>query len=430
MLAAILLATSLTKQIDAYVKRYADEGLFSGVVLVTRHGETVYEKAFGPADRAFNVRNEPSMRFHIASVSKPITAAGVLLLADRGKLSLDDPLSKYVPDFPNAENITIAQLMTHYSGLNDASATPEYSNDWSRLPQTTGQLVDRVKKMPPRGAPGAKYSYSNSNYHILAYIIEKVSGQSYGDFMSANIFKPLGMNDTAHHGEDTAIIPRLAVGYMPRDAADLELPQHLDWTSKTGNGSLYSTARDLLKFHDAMQQGKLLKPETIRVAQGDNPKHLGYFWFQHERFGHHSLDISGSSPGYKASFQRFLDDDVVIIVLSNLYLASPSIIADDIAALVFGEKPKNEPPKRVHMTRAELAKYEGTYKYGPDFYQPNSTVKMIAHDDFLEVSPESPPIVPLANGEFFDRAYWSFIRFDGDKLLYRNGNDHFVAVKQ
>jgi CubicO group peptidase (beta-lactamase class C family) len=425
MLAELLLATNLAKDIDAYVKRYADQKLFSGVVLVTRRGETIYEKAFGPADRAFDVPNAPSNKFHIASVSKPITAAAILLLADQGKLSLSDPLSKYVADFPNGENITIDQLVTHYSGLNDASSTPEY-NEWSRLPQTTDQLVDRVKKMPPRGAPGARYSYSNSNYHILAFIIEKVSGQSYGDFMSANVFKPLGMNDTAHHGDDKEIVPRLSIGYMPRAAADLEKPQHLEWSSKTGNGSLYSTARDLLKFCN----GHLLKPETERFAEGDNPRHLAYFWFTRNRFDHRSLYLGGSSPGYKAFVERFLDDGVVVIVLSNLYLASPSIIGDDIGAIVFGKKPANDPPQRVHMTRTELAKYEGTYKFGPDFYTPNNVVRMIAHDDYLEVSPSSPPIVPISTGEFFDRAYWSFIRIEGDKLLYRNGSSNFVAVKQ
>src|ERR1051326_3823655 len=202
----LLAALVLAQQIDAYVKRYADQGLFSGVVLVAQHGEVKYEHAFGFADRAFGTPNTTATKFQIASVSKPITAAAILVLADRGKLALDDPLSKYVPDFPNGDKITIDQLLMHTSGLNDASATPEYS-DWSRFPQTTAQLVDRVKNMRPRGAPGEKYSYSNSNYHVLAYIIEKVSGQPYGDFLTANIFNPLGMNETRHHGDDAAVVP-------------------------------------------------------------------------------------------------------------------------------------------------------------------------------------------------------------------------------
>jgi len=414
----LLAALVLAQQIDAHVKRYADQGLFSGVVLVAQRGEVKYEHAFGAADRAFGTPNTTATKFQIASVSKPITAAAILLLAERGKLALDDPLSKYVPDFPNGDKITIDQLLMHMSGLNDASATPEYS-EWSRFPQTTAQLVDHVKKMPPRSAPGEKYSYSNSNYHVLAYIIEKVSGQSYGDFLTANIFNPLGMNDTRHHADDAAVVPHLAYGYMPARANDVDRPPYLDWTSKTGNGSLYSTARDLVKFDES----KLLKPETLNLALA------GRFWFNRNRFNHPSVYMNGSSPGYKASLERFIDDDTVVVVLSNLYLASPSTICEDVGAIVYGQPPANSPPVIVHAKRDALAKYEGTYKFPHDYYVPDQALKVEAHDDYLSNS-AGTSFVPLKNGEFFDRAYWSFIRFDGDKLLYRNGKDEFVAVRQ
>jgi len=127
--------------------------------------------------------------------------------------------------------------------------------------------------------------------------------------------------------------------------------------------------------------------------------------------------------------ERFIDDDTVIVVLSNLYLASPSIISDDIGAIVYGEKPANAPPQIIHATRAALEKYEGTYQFGPDFYVANQALKVDAHDDYLSNSSGST-FVPLANGEFFDRYYWSFIRFDDGKLIYRNGKDVFSAPKQ
>jgi hypothetical protein len=248
----------------------------------------------------------------------------------------------------------------------------------------------------------------------------------YGDFMRDNVFKPIGMNDSGHHEHDEDVIPRLAVGYNPKGAADVEKPPHLEWTSKTGNGSLYSTPRDLLKFCNA----QILKLETLRFSQGDNPSHRGYFWFTRTRFGHPTLYISGSSPGYKAFIERFMDEDVIVIVLSNLYLASPTIIGEDIGAIVHGEKTTGNPPKCIHMTAAALAKFERTFKYGADFYVPNNTIKIIAHDDYLEVTPQSPPLVPIGNDEFFDRAYWSFVRFEEGKLIYRNAGDVFVAVKQ
>jgi CubicO group peptidase (beta-lactamase class C family) len=227
----------------------------------------VFENAYGLADRTFGVPNTTTTKFHIASLSKPITAAAVLLLADRGALSLADPVSRFVPGFPRGDHIMIEQLLTHYSGLADASSTAAYS-EWSRFAATPAALVDRLAALPPRGEPGKAYFYSNSNYLLLALVIEKASGMSYGEFLATNLFKPLGMTGTAHPALDAAIVDHLASGYMPVGAAGFEKPPYLDWTSKTGNGSLYSTARDLLAFHRALQRGTLLKPDTVAASYG------------------------------------------------------------------------------------------------------------------------------------------------------------------
>ncbi len=186
---------TIQERISAYVRSYADAGLFSGVVLVSKGNAVVYQQAFGLADRALKVPNTVQSKFYIASLSKPITAVGVLRLVEQGKLSLDDHLSKFVPDFPGGDKITIEELLTHYSGLADASADPDYNN-WSRFPQTPAALVERVKKKSPESKAGTHYFYSNSNYHILALIIEKQSGQSYGEFLAKEIFQPLSMSDT------------------------------------------------------------------------------------------------------------------------------------------------------------------------------------------------------------------------------------------
>ena len=417
--------------IDARVKEYVDAGLFSGVVLVSQGSNVVYEKAFGFADRTFRVPNTTATRFQIASLSKPITASAILLLAERGKLSIGDPVSKFVPDFPNGDRITIEELITHYSGLADASALPEY-NQWSRFPQTPASLVEKLAKLPMRSEPGTTFAYSNSNYHLLALILEKASGQSYGDFLDDNILKPAGMTHTAHRGDDRAIIDGLATGYLPKDADAFEKAPFLDWTSKTGNGSLYSTAGDLLKFHRAMQDGKLLKPETVDASYGFGRKDrkVGMFWFRRERDGHRSVYIGGSSPGYKAHFERFVDDDVAIIVLSNSYLASPTPIAADISALLWQKPPKlADVPKPVARSREELERVKGEYQFGPTFYQPNVRARVEPRDRFLMlVYPTfASPLTPIAGGGYFDRFYWSFVRFEDGKLIYRNGDDEFIA---
>ena len=134
-----LRADALRDRMDAYVRRYADGVFFSGVVRVTKGDRIIYENAFGYADRAWQIPNSLQTKFQIASLSKPMTAAAILLLAEERKLSLEDKLSKFVPDFPNGDKITIEELLTHYSGLKDASAQPDY-NEWSRFPQTTSSI--------------------------------------------------------------------------------------------------------------------------------------------------------------------------------------------------------------------------------------------------------------------------------------------------
>ena len=425
-------AVALASLIDARVKEYADAGLFSGVVLVAKGDDVVYQKAFGLADRTFNVPNTIDTKFHIASVSKPITAAAVLLLAERGKLSLDDHVSKFVPDFPNGDRITIEELITHYSGLADATSLPDYTTTWSRLPQTPASMVEKLAKLPLRAEPGTKYSYSNSNYHLLALIIEKASGMSYGDFLAQNVLKPLGMTNTAHHGDEKAVVPGLATGYGPKDADGFEKPPYLDWSSKTGNGSLYSTAGDLLKF----ERGGLLKPETVKLSYGFDLKDrsVGYFWFHHVRNGHRSVYVNGSSPGFKAHIEHFIDDNVEVVVLSNLYIGAPTPMANDISELLWADSPKLEPvPKRVERASADLDRDTGDYQFDKNYFVPNVVAHVERRGDYLVMTYTSTgfttPLLPTAGG-YFDRIFWSTVRFEGNKLIYRNGGVDYIGVKR
>jgi len=425
----------LRDRMDAYVRRYADSEFFSGVVRVTKGDRIVYENAFGLADRALGVRNTLQTKFQIASLSKPITATAILLLVQDGKVALDDKLAKFVPDFPNGEKITIEELLTHYSGLGDASAQPEY-NEWSRFPQTTAQLVDRAKKVPRQSEPGMKYFYSNSNYHILAFIIEKVSGQSYGDFLGPRIFKPAGMTNTAHRAKDETIVVDLATGYAPVGASRFERANYLDWTSKTGNGSVYSTADDLLRFHRALQNGALLKPDLLKQSYGFETKKrtVGMFWFHRERFGHRSVYVNGSSPGFKAHFERFINDDATVVVLSNLYIGAPSIIAEDLGAILFDQPVNRDVPKPMLVKAADLKRFAGIFRFGEDYFVKNAVVRVDPQIDHLDlVYPAtnfSISVVPIEGDRFFDRSFWSFVRFEGNKLIYRNTDKDYVAVRQ
>jgi D-alanyl-D-alanine carboxypeptidase len=430
-----LRADALRDRMDAYVKRYADADFFSGVVRVSKGDRLIYENAFGYADRAWQVPNSLQTRFQIASLSKPMTAAAILLLTEEGKLSLEDKLSKFLPDFPNGDKITIEELLTHYSGLGDASAQPDY-NEWSRFPQATAALVERAKKIPRQSEPGTTYFYSNSNYHILAFLIEKVSGQKYGDFLEQKIFKPAGMTNTAHRARDETIVSNLANGYSPTGASGFERAPYLDWTSKTGNGSIYATADDLLRFHRALQNGSLLKPEMLKQSYGFERKDrtVGMFWFHRQRFGHRSVYVNGSSPGFKAHFERFIDDDATVVVLSNLYIAAPSTIAEDLGAMLFDQPVNRDVPRPIRVNGADLKRFAGTFRFGDDYFVKNAVVRVEPQMDHLDLNYPatgfSIALIPIEGDRFFDRNFWSFIRFDGDKLIYRNNDKDYVAARQ
>lgn len=434
-LAMNLRADTLHDRMDAYVRRYADAGLFSGVVRITKGDRVVYENAFGFADRALRVSNALQTKFQIASLSKPMTATAILSLVEEEKLGLDDNLSKFVPDFPNGDKVTIEELLTHYSGLGDASAQADY-NEWSRFPQTTAALVERARKVPRQSEPGTTYFYSNSNYHILAFVIEKVSGRNYGEFLEQRIFKPAGMANTAHRAKDETIIADLANGYAPVGAAGFERATYLDWTSKTGNGSIYSTAEDFLRFHRALQNSSLLKPDMLKRSYGFEQKNrtVGMFWFHRQRFGHRSVYVNGSSPGFKAHFERFIDDDATVVVLSNLYIAAPSTIAEDLGAMLFDQPVNRDVPKPVQVNAADLKRFAGTFRFGDDYFVKNAVVRIDPQMDHLDMNYPatgfSIALLPIEGDRFFDRNFWSIVRFDGDKLIYRNNDKDYVAVRQ
>jgi CubicO group peptidase (beta-lactamase class C family) len=325
--------------------------------------------------------------------------------------------------------------LTHYSGLGDASAQPDY-NEWSRFPQTTAALVERAKKIPRQSEPGTTYFYSNSNYHILAFLIEKVSGQNYGDFLEQKIFKPAGMTKTAHRARDETIVSNLANGYSPAGASGFERAPYLDWTSKTGNGSIYATADDLLRFHQALQSGSLLKADRLKQSYGFERKDrtVGMFWFHRQRFGHRSVYVNGSSPGFKAHFERFIDDDATVVVLSNFYIAAPSTIAEDLGAMLFDQPVNRDVPRPIHVNGADLKRFAGTFRFGDDYFVKNAVVRVEPQMDHLDLNYPatgfSIALIPIEGDRFFDRNFWSFVRFDGEKLIYRNNEKDYVAVRQ
>src|SRR5262249_36915111 len=299
--------TKLESAVDTYLRPYVESNNFTGSILLARKGQILLQKGYGKANYELEIANTPETRFHIASVSKPFTSAAILLLQEKGLLKTSDTLAKFIPDYPRGEKITLRHLLTHTSGIPNVNDFPDY-DQFAKTKHTVAELIAKFKDQPLEFQPGEKYRYSNSNYNLLAFIIEKVSGQSYGDFLKQNIFDPLALTSTGHDGDAAVLIPHRASGYNPTGAADLENAPFLDWSNKTGNGSLYSTVANLYQFDRAFYSDKLLS-KASRDEMFAEAKGIHYGWSNGEQDGHKLISINGRSPGFNATLLRFVDDD-------------------------------------------------------------------------------------------------------------------------
>lgn len=408
---------SLDARVDAYLKPFVEGGNFSGAILLARAGKPLVSRAYGMANYELDVANTPRTRFHIASVSKPFTAAAVLLLEAQGRLKVSDPVARFIPDFPRGQSTTLFHLLTHTSGIADINGAPIYAAE-SMKPHTPLDLVNLIRGLEPTAAPGERYAYSNSNYNLLAYVVERASGRPYGEFLHDAIFAPLGMADTGHDGNAQALIAGRAAGYVPEGIDGFGNAPWFDWSTKTGNGSLYSTTADLLKFDQALYADRLLPKGAIDRILGAGQGNV-FGWFVNDRLGRRCMAANGRSPGFTATLQRYIDDQVTVIVLANTYsTVTQAPIAADLAALALGDTVA-PPSDIVPISAGEpaLATFEGTYAGGDDFFFPGTTLTVTRRAGFLMMhwsTQADSTLVPVAPDTFLDRSFWARVRFTRD----------------
>ncbi|HKP86137.1 MAG TPA: serine hydrolase domain-containing protein [Blastocatellia bacterium] len=318
----------VTKEIERHVERAAAEDRFSGVVLVAKGERLIFNKAYGMAERGFGAANKLDTKFNLGSMNKMFTSVAIAQLVEAGKLAYDDTLAKVLPEYPNkqvAEKITIHQLLTHTSGLGDFFK-PEFFQNREKYKNPTDYFPIFAND-PLRFEPGKGWSYSNAAFVVLGAVVEKVSGQSYFDYVRDHVFIPAGMKDTASYAADE-VVPNLAIGYTrfggddplglePRRANYMSLPLK---GSPAGGG--YSTAPDLLRFAQALRARKLLGAElTEKVTGGkvDTPWGLKYsYGFMDEAVGGKSVrGHGGGAPGINSDLKIFWDGSYTVIVMGN-----------------------------------------------------------------------------------------------------------------
>jgi CubicO group peptidase (beta-lactamase class C family) len=430
---------ALEQRIERFVRPYVAGNNFTGVILVRQGGRVQLNQGYGLANYELGVPNSPSSRFQIASVTKAFTAAAILLLEERGQLNLSDPVSRFLPNYPNGNRIKIEHLLKHSAGIPNLGSGPEWDVQ-ERLPHTTEELVALFKDKPLDFEPGSQTRYSNSNYNLLTLIIEKISSQPYESFLRENIWIPLGLRSTADGSDMTRLVPHRATGTEPDGIRGVRLPRLIDWSGRKGSGSLVTTASDLDRFVDGLFGGKLLEKGSLGKIMAP-AEGFAFGWARDERFGRKQMRGGGRSPGYNASVERYLDDGTTVIVLSNSYspVAQDSAFVDGIHAAVFGKAPGSAAVLAVAVKPGALAELAGQYQLPHDYFVPDARLELVDQGDRLEAiwaDGSRNTIYPVGANRFLDRNYWAQVSFTRDNtgrvsgFSYGIAGQRFVAVRR
>lgn len=421
-------STDLATGIETYLQPYIATGNFNGSVLLAREGSILFSRGYGEANFRTQTPNLPETAYYLASTSRIFTSAAILLMEQEGLLSTADPLSRYLPDWPRGDEITLHHLLTLSSGMPNINQLDGYGV-LSLAPQTPASLCDTFRDLPLEFDPGTRPVHSNSNYNVLALLIERLSGMSYGEFLETRFFAPLGMSHTAHDDDPDRAPPYRALGYRPFGLGGLENHIGPVWSVKTGNGSIYGSTEDLYRFDRMLAGGELLNAASIDKLFTEHFPGHGYGWFVGERFGTTRMSISGRSPGFGSAWVRLADPDITVIVLGNIYNGVPGTIANDLLGILMGEDvaPPSLRPDAPDPER--LAQVVGSYQFGPEFYNPNGTVSF--HIEGGHLFNRSSWMIPAGEDTFVHRTYWSTLTFlrdvagKVDRLQY----DDFVGTR-
>jgi CubicO group peptidase (beta-lactamase class C family) len=354
-------------RIEQIVQSYVADHKFMGTVLIAKGGNVIFDKGYGYANLEWQIPNTPDTKFRLGSVTKQFTAASILLLEERGKLKTDDAVKKYLPDAPAAwDKITIYHLLTHTSGIPSFTSFPEYP-DFEKKPATPQELVKRFQDKPLEFEPGSQFKYSNSGYLLLGYLIDKISGEKYPQFVKENIFVPLAMADSGYDLNAT-VIPHRASGYTPTPPnGEIQNTGYIDMTIPYSAGALYSSARDLLKWERALYGGKVLQAASLTKMTTPFKDNYGCGLFISTSGGHKKIDHGGGIEGFNTELAYYPDDHLAVIVLANLNGGAPDEIANQAATVEFGGKVElTSERKEVTLKAEDLSALVGTYSLAPN----------------------------------------------------------------
>lgn len=426
--------SELAPEIDRVVFPYVAAGDFMGVIAVQREHEMPLIRSYGLASVELATPHEAKGIFLIGSISKQFTAAAILLLEEEGKLKINDLVRLYLPDFKPEASITIEHLLTHTSGVADVFSLSRYKETGGRG-GSFSDVVRDLSSMKLTHDPGTAYAYSNGGYAILAAVIERVSGKSFGDFLQDRIFRPLGMSGTTHDVALPAVANRVP-GYDPWGIRQLAPVVSPSAAYTTGSGSLWSSAADLLTWNSALHGGQFLTQDSYAKLTHDYGYAYGYGVSVFTRFGRDVVGHDGRITGYASDAARYLEDQTTVVILSNVQSVARDEIRRSVAATVFGELIGSQKDREFSDWPSDelLAEMAGVYTFGPGFdvtiSHKNNRLLARANEG------SESELVPLADGTWFSRVLYATVSFGRDesgrvsRLIWGLGDNAPVGERQ
>ncbi|MBP2615940.1 serine hydrolase [Chryseobacterium jejuense] len=355
------------QEIDSIIRAYTAINKFNGTALIHYQNKIIFEKSYGWQNAEKKILNQNESAYQIASLTKSFTALMIIKLSEEGKLSVHDPILKYIPDYPRGNEITIEHLLTHSSGIYEVLQNKEY---FSLL--HTGKSITKdkelsfFKKEPLAFEPGTQFSYTNSGYILLGIIIEKITGLSYEDAIRKNILNPLNMTHTGFNylalKSQYKTVPYSYISNTRQEKTEV-------WNSTlTGPaGQIYSTTEDLYNYYKGLRDYKIVSKETFKKAATPYLSGYGYGWFIDDLYGKKLINHGGNIEGSTSYFAMLPEEDLSIILLNNITSKKLEKAGNTIlAALLDQTYTLPQPKKEVTLSTDLLKKYAGNYKLADD----------------------------------------------------------------
>ena len=411
LMVGVTLAQNNNARMDQVAQSYVSNKVFMGSVLVASGNDVLLSKGYGSANLEWEIPNSASTKFRLGSITKQFTAASILLLEERGKLTVNDPVKKHLPDAPAEwDKITIFHLLTHTSGIPSFTDFPDYQST-EAFATTPEKLVARFRDKPLEFAPGERMNYSNSGYVLLGYLIERISGESYESFVQKNIFTPLAMKDSGYDS-NSAVIARRAAGYEPSPNGPTNAG-FIHMSIPHAAGALYSTTEDLLRWEQGLFGGKLLSQESLQKMTTPFKADYAFGLVVRTEKGRKVIEHGGGIEGFNTSLAYYPEDKLTVVVLGNLNGSAPDQIATQLAAIAHGETVTLQSErKEIKLDAKALSRYVGAYQLAP------GAVMLVTLDNdqlISQLTNQGPiPIFPQSETVFFPKVVDAQLEFSAN----------------